>query len=105
MPFDFGDFTVNVSDYGSFDFGSISATSSAAPNRLARPRPPRPDPSAGASAEADRIRCATRCSAGDVQVDGRTLRVNPGRRDRRVADRLSARAAPAPTAGRPAISI
>ena len=69
MPFDFGDFaTVNVGDYGAFDFGSIfgdlfggaggppRARRASAAGRSRRPeRAPRPRL---------RSRCATQCSAG-----------------------------------------
>ncbi|HSD21003.1 MAG TPA: DnaJ C-terminal domain-containing protein [Anaeromyxobacter sp.] len=81
MPFDFGDFaTVNVGDYGAFDFGSIfgdlfgGAGGPRAHGRVRRG----PIPSAGASAEAEieiPLRDAVLGAERDVRVDGRTLRV------------------------------
>ena len=79
MPFDFGDFrTVNVGDYGAFDFGSIFGDlfgGAAGPRgRVHRG----PIPSSGASAEAEieiSLREAVLGGERDLRVDGRTLRV------------------------------
>jgi curved DNA-binding protein len=81
MPFDFGDFaTVNVGDYGAFDFGSLFGAifgGAGGPRAHARVRRG-PIPSAGASAEAEieiPLRDAVLGAERDVRVDGRTLRV------------------------------
>jgi curved DNA-binding protein len=75
-PFDFGDFaTVNVGEYGAFDFGSIFGDLFGG----ARPRARRgPVASAGADAEAEiaiDLRDAVLGAERDLRVDGRTLRV------------------------------
>ncbi len=79
MPFDFGDFaTVNVGDYGAFDFGSIFGDlfgGGGAARGRARRGPMR---QAGADAEAVieiGLRDAVLGAERDVRVDGRTLRV------------------------------
>lgn len=81
MPFDFGDFaTVNVGDYGAFDFGSIFGDlfgGAGGPRAQGRARRG-PIPSAGPSAEAEieiPLRDAVLGAERDVRVDGRTLRV------------------------------
>ncbi|ABC81065.1 DnaJ C-terminal domain-containing protein [Anaeromyxobacter dehalogenans] len=77
MPFDFGDFsTVNVGDYGAFDFGSIFGDlfGGARGGRVRRG----PIPSQGAHAEAEiaiDLRDAVLGAERDLRVDGRTLRV------------------------------
>jgi curved DNA-binding protein len=76
MPFDFGDFaTVNVGDFGAFDFGSIFGEifgGGAARGRVRRA------PSPGANAEARlevSLRDAVLGAERDLRIDGRTLRV------------------------------
>ncbi len=79
MPFDFGDFaTVNVGDYGSFDFGSIFGDlfGGGAP-RGGRARR-HGIPVQGAHAEAElliELRDAVLGAERDLRLDGRTLRV------------------------------
>jgi curved DNA-binding protein len=76
MPFDFGDFaTVNVGDYGNFDFGSIFGEIFGGGRARGRRGPA---PAAGADVQArieislaDAVLGAER----DVRVEGRTLRV------------------------------
>jgi curved DNA-binding protein len=82
MPFDFGDFaTVNVGDYGAFDFGSIFGDlfGGAAGRGHARGRARRaPFASPGADAEASleiSLRDAVLGAERDLRLDGRTLRV------------------------------
>ncbi|GAO02628.1 DnaJ C-terminal domain-containing protein [Anaeromyxobacter sp. PSR-1] len=77
MPFDFGDFsTVNVGDYGAFDFGSIFGDlfGGARGGRVRRG----PIPAQGAHAEAEiaiDLRDAVLGAERDLRVEGRTLRV------------------------------
>ncbi len=78
MPFDFGDFaTVNVGDFGAFDFGSIFGDlfgGGAHPRGRARG----PMRAAGADAQARieiSLRDAVLGAERDVRLDGRTLRV------------------------------
>jgi curved DNA-binding protein len=80
MPFDFGDFaTVNVGDYGAFDFGSIFGDLFGGAGRGRGGRARRgPFPSPGASAQATvevSLRDAVLGAERDLRVDGRTLRV------------------------------
>lgn len=75
-PFDFGDFrTVNVGEYGAFDFGSIFGDLFGG----ARPRARRaaiPTPGGDIEAEiAVTLRDAVLGAERDIRVDGRTLRV------------------------------
>jgi curved DNA-binding protein len=76
MPFDFGDFrTVDVGEYGAFDFGSIFGDLFG--GRGARVRRG-PVPSSGSDARAVieiDLRDAVVGAERDVRVDGRTLRV------------------------------
>ncbi len=79
MPFDFGDFaTVNVGDYGSFDFGSIFGDLFGGGAR-GGPRARRAGfPTPGAHAEAELaidLRDAVLGAERDLRLDGRTLRV------------------------------
>ncbi len=78
MPFDFGDFeTVNVGDFGTFDFGSIFGDLFGGGGRARVRRGPTP-PAHGADAEAEidiSLRDAVLGAERDVRVDGRTLRV------------------------------
>ncbi len=78
MPFDFGDFaTVNVGDYGAFDFGSIFGDlfGGGRPRGHARRGPfPAPGPTAKAAVEIS-LRDAVLGAERDLRVDGRTLRV------------------------------
>ncbi len=76
MPFDFGDFeTVNVGDYGSFDFGSIFGDLFGGGRQRGR-RGPSPAHGRDAAAEIDiSLRDAVLGAERDVRVDGRTLRV------------------------------
>ena len=78
MPFDFGDFsTVNVGDYGSFDFGSIFGDlfgGAARGGRARRPGIPMPGPHAEAELLID-LRDAVLGGERDLRLDGRTLRV------------------------------
>jgi len=84
MPFDFGDFaTVNVGDYGAFDFGSIFGDLFGGGGRVRRRAP---FPAAGAAAEAQievSLREAVLGAERDLRVEGRTLRVRipPGAND------------------------
>lgn len=77
MPFDFGDFaTVDVGQYGSFDFGSIFGDLFGG-GRGARVRRA-PQPAAGPDVQAEleiALRDAVLGAERDVRVDGRTLRV------------------------------
>jgi curved DNA-binding protein len=80
MPFDFGDFTtVDVGQYGAFDFGSIFGDLFGGRAGGARGRVRRgPVPAAGADAEAEleiSLRDAVLGAERDVRIDGRTLRV------------------------------
>jgi curved DNA-binding protein len=79
MPFDFGDFaTVNVGDYGSFDFGSIFGDlfGGAARGGGRTRRAEIPTPGAHAEAElAIDLRDAVLGAERDLRLDGRTLRV------------------------------
>jgi curved DNA-binding protein len=78
MPFDFGDFgTVDVGQYGSFDFGTIFGDlfGGGGPRGRARRGPVR---TAGADAQARieiTLRDAVLGAERDVRVDGKTLRV------------------------------
>jgi curved DNA-binding protein len=76
MPFDFGDFaTVNVGDYGAFDFGSIFGDLFGGGRARVRRGPV---PTAGADAEAQleiSLRDAVLGAERDVRLDRRTLRV------------------------------
>jgi curved DNA-binding protein len=78
MPFDFGDFTtVDVGDYGAFDFGSIFGDlfGGAGPRGRVRRGPV---PASGAHAEAEleiALRDAVLGGERDLRIDGRTLRV------------------------------
>jgi curved DNA-binding protein len=78
MPFDFGDFaTVDVGQYGSFDFGSIFGDLFGGGGRGARVRRPA-QPMAGADAQAEleiSLRDAVLGAERDLRVDGKTLRV------------------------------
>ncbi|HET7826993.1 MAG TPA: DnaJ C-terminal domain-containing protein [Anaeromyxobacter sp.] len=79
MPFDFGDFeTVNVGDFGAFDFGSIFGDLFGGGGNV-RTRVRRgPVRQAGADAQARleiTLREAVVGSERDVRIDGRTLRV------------------------------
>jgi curved DNA-binding protein len=80
MPFDFGDFsTVDVGQYGAFDFGSIFGDlfRGGRGGRGARVRRG-PVPTAGADAQAEleiTLRDAVLGAERDVRVDGKTLRV------------------------------
>ena len=76
MPFDFGDYeTVNVGDYGSFDFGDLFGQIFGGRGGRARVRR---GPVAGAHAEAELtidLKDAVTGAERDVRLDGRTLRV------------------------------
>ncbi len=80
MPFDFGDFaTVNVGDFGAFDFGSIFGDlfggGGAGPRTRARRGAARM-PGADAQARIEiSLRDAVLGAERDVRLDGRTLRV------------------------------
>jgi curved DNA-binding protein len=79
MPFDFGDFaTVNVGEYGAFDFGTIFGDlfgGAGRPRGRAR-RGHFPTPGANARAQLEvSLREAVVGAERDVRVDGRTLRV------------------------------
>jgi curved DNA-binding protein len=78
MPFDFGDFaTVDVGQYGSFDFGSIFGDLFGGGRGAGRVRRA-PGPMAGADAQAEleiSLRDAVLGAERDLQVDGKTLRV------------------------------
>ncbi len=75
-PFDFGDFeTVNVGEYGAFDFGSIFGDLFGGRGARVR-RGPVPSPGVHAEAEIEiALRDAVLGAERDVRVDGRTLRV------------------------------
>jgi len=85
MPFDFGDFaTVDVGQYGSFDFGSIfgdlfGGRAGGARVRRGRGGPawePGPEPGADAAADLEiTLRDAVLGGERDLRVDGKTLRV------------------------------
>ncbi len=81
MPFDFGDFeTVNVGEYGAFDFGSIFGDlfgGGAGTRARARVRRgPVAMPGADATAEVEvTLREAVLGAERDLRLDGRTLRV------------------------------
>ncbi|HSN90993.1 MAG TPA: J domain-containing protein [Anaeromyxobacteraceae bacterium] len=76
VPFDFGDFaTVDVGDFGRFDFGSLFGDLFGGGVRRARPGS---FPRSGANAEAEiavDLRDAVLGAERDIRVDGRTLRV------------------------------
>lgn len=76
MPFDFGDFaTVDVGQYGSFDFGTIFGDLFGG-RGAARPRRAGPSPGADAQAELEiSLGDAVLGAERDVRVDGKTLRV------------------------------
>lgn len=78
MPFDFGDFeTVNVGDYGAFDFGTIFGDLFGGGAGRARTRRG-PVRQAGADAQAQleiSLRDAVLGAERDLHLDGRTLRV------------------------------
>jgi curved DNA-binding protein len=77
LPFDFGDFaTVDVGDFGSFDFGSIFGDLFGGGGRARGRRGPIPRPGASAEAEiAVDLRDAVLGAERDIRIDGRTLRV------------------------------
>jgi curved DNA-binding protein len=76
MPFDFGDFrTVDVGEYGAFDFGTIFGDLFGGRGARVRRGPiPSPGGDARAVIEID-LRDAVLGAERDVRVDGRTLRV------------------------------
>jgi curved DNA-binding protein len=77
MPFDFGDFrTVDVGEYGAFDFGSIFGDlfGGGRGARVRRGPVPTPGHDARATIEIE-LRDAVLGAERDVRVDGRTLRV------------------------------
>jgi curved DNA-binding protein len=79
MPFDFGDFTtVDVGEYGAFDFGSIFGDlfGGGRPGRSARSvrAAPMAGPDASADLEID-LRDAVLGAERDIRLDGKTLRV------------------------------
>jgi curved DNA-binding protein len=76
MPFDFGDFTtVNVGEYGAFDFGSIFGDLFGGRGaRVRTARVPTTGPDAQAELEIS-LRDAVLGGERDVRVDGKTLRV------------------------------
>ena len=80
MPFDFGDFeSVNVGEYGAFDFGSIFGDlfgGGAGRARTRARRGPVTMPGADATAEIEvTLRDAVLGAERDLRIDGRTLRV------------------------------
>jgi curved DNA-binding protein len=79
MPFDFGDFsTVNVGDFGAFDFGSIFGEIFGGGARTGRARRGGPIPAHGVHTEAEiavDLRDAVVGGEHDVRIDGKTLRV------------------------------
>jgi curved DNA-binding protein len=79
MPFDFGDFaTVNVGEYGAFDFGTIFGDLFGGAGRPRGRARRGPFPASGANARAQlevSLRDAVVGAERDVRVDGRTLRV------------------------------
>jgi curved DNA-binding protein len=80
MPFDFGDFaTVDVGQYGSFDFGSIFGDLfGGGAGRSAGARVRRGGPAPGPDAQAQieiSLRDAVLGAERDVRIDGKTLRV------------------------------
>ncbi len=76
-PFDFGDFaTVDVGEYGAFDFGSIFGDLFGGRGARVRRGPAPPSPGAHAEAEIEiGLRDAVLGAERDVRVDGKTLRV------------------------------
>jgi curved DNA-binding protein len=76
-PFDFGDFaTVDVGQYGAFDFGSIFGDLFGGRRGGQVRRGPVPTPGADARAELEiTLRDAVLGAERDVRIDGRTLRV------------------------------
>ena len=78
MPFDFGDYaTVDVGQYGSFDFGSIFGDlfgAGRAGGRVRRPAAPMAGPDARAELEIS-LRDAVLGAERDIRLDGKTLRV------------------------------
>ena len=77
VPFDFGDFaTVDVGQYGAFDFGSIFGDIFGGRGARVRRGPGPPAPGAHAEAEIEiALRDAVLGAERDVRVDGKTLRV------------------------------
>ncbi|WP_242395590.1 DnaJ C-terminal domain-containing protein [Anaeromyxobacter oryzisoli] len=79
MPFDFGDYsTVNVGDFGAFDFGSIFGEIFGGRARGAARARRGPIPAQGVHTEAEisvDLRDAVAGGERDVRIDGRTLRV------------------------------
>jgi curved DNA-binding protein len=77
MPFDFGDFaTVNVGEYGAFDFGSIFGDLFGGGRGTRARRAPIAATGADAEAELEiTLRDAVLGAERDVRIDGRTLRV------------------------------
>jgi curved DNA-binding protein len=77
MPFDFGDFaTVDVGQYGSFDFGSIFGDLFGGGRHARAGRAPGAMPGQDASAEIEiHLRDAVLGGERDIRLDGKTLRV------------------------------
>ncbi len=77
MPFDFGDFeTVNVGDFGSFDFGSVFGEIFGGGPRARGRRAAAPSQGPDAEARIEiSLRDAVLGAERDVRVEGRTLRV------------------------------